>query len=266
MAPRSPLPLALVPPGLFDDDVAGSAAVDATASAPVQAARPNLAPARRLLVCALPDAITRQAIEHHGDAWSGLPRGRRTRPSRLHMTLLPTRWMLPAQADALLRELATVRFAPFTLDLFPARWRDLPVLHAPSRADAGAAVSESTREARRAIEALHLQLRIAMHRAGLGWTPASLVPHVTLARGASRARPPLDAPPLRWTIDQFWAVESTPYAFEYHRLRDFPAAPACSEARAPRVRAGATLAAPQHEPHDCDELFMGRKVGKFGLS
>ncbi|WP_157991454.1 RNA 2',3'-cyclic phosphodiesterase [Caldimonas tepidiphila] len=163
----------------------------------------------RLFYALWPEPPLREALLAHQRAWSWPPGVSLTRPERLHMTLhflgeLP-RALLPALAAAL-----PPAQAPFGMLLAqPVLWRGgLAVLLAP--------------EAPAALVELHSRLAAALHALGLPTETRPFAPHVTLARRAHQARPPLQFDPIPWTARGAVLVESVRPHGGYRVLAEAP--------------------------------------------
>lgn len=132
-----------------------------------------------------PDDETRALLQAHADGWDWPPSARRTRQERLHVTLHFIGDVTPARVPELRQALQVDRTAgELTLDR-PAVWPGgIAVLQAQSIPPEMAALHT---DLGRALQALDLPVESRPWR-----------PHVTLARKAFGAHPPIACEPVRW--------------------------------------------------------------------
>lgn len=172
-----------------------------------QPARP--AELARLFLALWPGASVRSALLDHQRQWSWPRRSSPVKADRLHLTL----HFIGAVERARIAEIAAglqVPSEPFELSLTRAEiWsRGIAVLGS-SEVPAG-------------LRQLHASLGEALRALQLPVEARQLRPHVTLARHAAAAIPPIEAPLLPWPIDSYVLVESTLAADgSYHLLRRY---------------------------------------------
>lgn len=165
-------------------------------------------PKARLFLALWPDDATRRTLAAWRDRWSW-PAGAAVVPDeRLHLTLHfigpVARERVPAVADAL-----AVPCERFTLELGEAEaWPRGLALLVPARTPPP-------------LAALHERLAQALQAAALPVEVRPFRPHVTLARHAAHAVPPVGGPACRWAVDGYALVESDQ---GYRVLRQWPAA------------------------------------------
>jgi 2'-5' RNA ligase len=166
-------------------------------------------PPLRLFLALWPPAVVAAGLQAHADAWKWAESARRTRPERLHITL----HFIGDVADpevAPLRDALRVPWAGCELALDRAQvWPGgIAVLEATS-------VPEPLRE-------LHATLGARLHARGVPVEARRFRPHVTFARKATGARPPDDAPPVRWPVGpEYLLVQSLPGGRGYVPLQRF---------------------------------------------
>jgi 2'-5' RNA ligase len=151
----------------------------------------------RLFLALWPEPGVRDALRDWRDAWSW-PRAAAPVPTpKLHLTL----HFLGNQPSAGLATLAdglAVPFTPFQLALGrPVLWPH------------GIAVLEPHTEPEPLLQ-LHAALSEALRGLGLEPEARKFRPHVTLARRANNAVPPLQGPPIDWDVRGYALVESRP--------------------------------------------------------
>ncbi len=162
----------------------------------------------RLFIALWPDPAVRSALAAWGERWQWNAGAKRVRAERLHLTLhflgdVP-RALLPAVKPAL-----KIPFAPFSLSLGRAAvWRG------------GTAVLEPDRIPLR-LRHLYDALGEALRSLALPTESRPYRPHLTLARGAGAALPPVQGPRLRWPVHGYALVESRPAA-GYEVLQAYP--------------------------------------------
>lgn len=166
---------------------------------------PPACPTARLFYALWPDASAREALQAQQRAWRWPDGVVLTPPERLHLTLhflgdVPIT-LRPELAEALPGEME-----PFELRLAqPALWNgDLAVLLAE--------------EASAPLLALHGRLQAALQGLGLPTGTRPFAPHVTLARAAQQAEPPVQPQPIAWTVRGAVLVESLRPQGGYHVL------------------------------------------------
>lgn len=149
---------------------------------------------KRLFIGLVPDRITQLAIQRHCRAWHW-PEGHvPTRFGRYHLTLHFLGDVGPGIERRLQHALGEVRLPPLQLELArPQVWRNHVAVLQPHD-DA-------------AVRTLQQTLATA---AGLAASDG-FKPHVTLARRAASARPPVDMRPITWQVRDFALVWSRQY-------------------------------------------------------
>lgn len=149
--------------------------------------------------------VQRQLLDHQ-NTWTW-PLGVRLTPAvNFHLTL-QFLGLVDAGAEArLVTELDQLSTEPFDLELI-----------APGTFDGGIAWLGPRRS--KCLWRLHQQVTIAVRRAGLV-APEEWTPHVTLARRATHATPPVSTAPISWQVKAFsllWSTEGT-----YRELASWP--------------------------------------------
>ena len=145
----------------------------------------------------------------HAQGWDWPASARRTRPERLHVTLHFI-GNVPAARVPELREALQVAWGP----------REL-VLDRPAVWPGGIAVLEAQRVPRE-WAALHSGLAEALRALDLPVESRPWRPHVTLARKAFGAHPPVQAQPVRWSgAPGYVLVQSLPGGRGYETVASF---------------------------------------------
>lgn len=154
-------------------------------------------PAVRLFLALWPDAQVREALVRSREAWIWPAGAALVRPQSLHLTL-HFLGAVPVAHLPRLRAGLAVPFQPFTLCLDRAAlWpRGVAVLQAEPSPDG--------------LLALHQALGLALQGLELPVEQRSLRPHVTLARHAGRALPPVQAQRITWPVSGYALVASMP--------------------------------------------------------
>ncbi|HEY1078089.1 MAG TPA: RNA 2',3'-cyclic phosphodiesterase [Fontimonas sp.] len=154
----------------------------------------------RLFLALWPNAAVRDACS---DAARSLrmrmqPSGRAIPPEQFHLTLTFLGNAVDAAAESRLRALlGQVRVSPFRLSLdYASCFRDgahwwLGCRHSPPE-----------------LATLHIQLRDAVHRAGITPDRARFVPHLTLQRDAGMLLPQTAVTPIGWDVESFTLARS----------------------------------------------------------
>jgi 2'-5' RNA ligase len=145
----------------------------------------------------------------HADAWDWPASARRTRPERLHITL---HFIGNVAADRLpeLRQGLQVQWDPGEL-----------VLDRPTVWPGGIAVLEAQRVPPE-LQALHAALGDALLVLDLPVESRPWRPHVTLARKAFGAHPPMSAEPVQWRAARVYVlVQSLPGGRGYEPMESF---------------------------------------------
>lgn len=163
----------------------------------------------RLFLALWPAPEVRDAVAAHADRWTWPAAARRTRPERLHVTL---HFLGPVAASRLprLRQALDVPWSGCALgfdhgEVWPG----------------GIAVLEAT-EVPPPLARLHAQLAQRLQELEIGVDARPYRPHVTLARRASGAQAPADAPALRWqAAARYLLVQSLPGGRGYEPLHAF---------------------------------------------
>lgn len=163
----------------------------------------------RLFLALWPDADTSAALQAAAAAWSWPAAARRTRPERLHVTL----HFLGAVDAARLRALR---------DGLAMRWKGCELeLDAPQVWPGGMAVVEA-RQVPAGLAALHDELGARLRALDIAVEARRYRPHVTLARKAFGARPPVPFVPVRWRSGPFFElVQSLPGGRGYEPVERF---------------------------------------------
>jgi RNA 2',3'-cyclic 3'-phosphodiesterase len=164
----------------------------------------------RLFIALWPDSAVRRDLAAWRDGWRWPRSATPVRTERLHMTLHfigdVERERVPELADAL-----QLPFDEFTLKFGRAvLWPH------------GVAVLEPDTVPVPLVE-LHAGLGAVLKRLALPVDARPFRPHVTLARRAAGASPPLGGPAITWAIDRYVLMESTlGVDGGYTQVRDFP--------------------------------------------
>ena len=169
----------------------------------------RVASAWRLFLGLWPPESVRAQLVAHACAWSGLEDARRTAPDRLHVTL-HFLGSVPTERLPLLQRALAGPGAGFEL-----------VLDRPRLWPGGLAVLEARRIPAPLAE-LHARLGEVLQRLEMPPDPRPWRPHVTLARRAQGARPPVATTPIRWTADgRYLLVRSLPGGAGYQPVQVF---------------------------------------------
>jgi len=161
----------------------------------------------RLFTALWPDPAVRTRLAATSDAWQWPPRARRIDAAKLHLTLHFIGAFPRERVDGLAAALATLEPAPTALRASRGEvWRG------------GIAVLLFGAEPK--VAALHAAIGGVVAGFGVALDPRPFSPHVTLARGARGAAPPLPPPELDWQASGFALVESAPGG-DYRVLRAF---------------------------------------------
>jgi 2'-5' RNA ligase len=151
----------------------------------------------RLFLALWPEPGVRDALREWRDGWTWPKSAAPVPTPKLHLTLHFLGNQPSASAAALAHGLA-VPFTPFQLALGrPLLWPH------------GIAVLEPHTEPQALLQ-LHAALGAALVGLGLEPEARQFRPHVTLARRANNAVPPLQGPPIDWDVRGYALVESRP--------------------------------------------------------
>ena len=163
----------------------------------------------RLFLGLWPSTEVHTALVAHAAAWDWPAAARRTRPERLHVTL------------HFLGNVESERVADLRTGLqVPWEGGEL-VLDRPTVWPGGIAVLEATR-IDPALMDLHARLAHALHALDLPVESRPWRPHVTFARKAFGAHPPLEARPVTWRMAPAYAlVRSLPGGQGYETVEAF---------------------------------------------
>jgi 2'-5' RNA ligase len=151
----------------------------------------------RLFLALWPEPAMRDALRERRDAWTWPKSAAPVPTPKLHLTLhfLGNQ---PSASVATLADGLAVPFTPFELALGrPVLWPH------------GIAVLEPHTEPEPLLQ-LHAALGEALVGLGLEPEARKFRPHVTLARRAGNAAPPLQGPPIDWAVRGYALVESQP--------------------------------------------------------
>ena len=166
----------------------------------------------RLFYALWPDDRTRARLAAVADALPQRP-GRRETTANLHITLLFLGSIAAAERDRLVTGTAAIVGTPFSLELDHCGWwRTARVAWlAPTRIPAP-------------LLQLASDLRQLAHAAGIRTDERPYRPHMTLARKVNRAPGHVEFPPVRWDIDGFSLLESSPggAGSRYRQLARWP--------------------------------------------
>jgi 2'-5' RNA ligase len=169
---------------------------------------PSSAPVR-LFLGLWPHTEVHAALVAHAAAWDWPPTARRTRPERLHATL------------HFLGDVEAGRVPQLRTDLRVAWEGGELVLDRPAVWPGGIAVLEATRTAPPLMD-LHSRLAQALRALHLPVESRPWRPHVTLARKAFGAHPPLPAQAIAWRVEPAYAlVRSLPGGQGYETVAAF---------------------------------------------
>lgn len=163
----------------------------------------------RLFIALWPDAATRAALAEWQRAWSWPERAAVVPPERLHLTL-HFLGNVPSQRRSALAEVLQVPREVIALEfglseIWPHGIAVLRPLAIPP-----------------ALARLHSALAPRVSGFGLALDQRPYQPHVTLARRAAGARPPPQAPSLRWQVDNGYVlVRSLPDNAGYEVLKRY---------------------------------------------
>jgi len=161
----------------------------------------------RLFTALWPDPAVRTRLAATSDAWQWPPRARRIDAAKLHLTLHFIGAFPRERVDGLAAALATLEPAPTALRASRGEvWRG------------GIAVLLFAAEPK--VAALHAAIGGVVAGFGVALDPRPFSPHVTFARGARGAAPPLLPPELAWQARGFALVESAAGG-DYRVLRAF---------------------------------------------
>ena len=151
----------------------------------------------RLFIGLFPDSAVRDQFSSWRDGWRWPRSATPVRSERLHLTLHFIGDVAPQRIPELAQALAAVAFAPFALRFGqPVLWPH------------GVAVLEPDAVPAPLLE-LHAALSSVLHRLALPLESRPYRPHVTLARRAAGATPPVQGPAIDWQIDRCALMEST---------------------------------------------------------
>ncbi len=163
----------------------------------------------RLFIGLWPPADVHAALLAHADGWSWPQAARRTRPERLHLTV------------HFLGEVAAGRL-PALREALALPWNGCElVLDRPAVWPGGIAVLEASAVPEQLVD-LHAALAERLRGVGGPVEERPYRPHVTLARKAVTARPPVRFAPLAWHAGpQYALVRSLPGGGGYETLQLF---------------------------------------------
>jgi 2'-5' RNA ligase len=152
----------------------------------------------RLFFALWPDEQTRQRLAEAADGFE-LPQGRRVPARNLHLTLVFLGNVEEAVEARLVEEAAAVRARSFALEFD----------HGGAFRGAGVAWL-APHECPPALSELVAQLRDLAARCGIATEDRPYRPHLTIARKLRRRPKRTQFDPIRWQINSFCLVASTP--------------------------------------------------------
>lgn len=153
----------------------------------------------RLFTAIMPAPTQREALDELRRSWLAPHIRPRPRAERLHLTLQFAGQCPAALVPQWLQALATLRFAPFEIELVRAeRWRDDLLVLCPQPSDALQGLYQAT---------LQLAQNVGVPVDKRAWRP-----HVTMLRGTPAALPVEVPRPLRWPVREVALVASYPTA------------------------------------------------------
>ena len=169
--------------------------------------------AARLFLALLPTDEVKAALASYAEQWRWPAGAQRYAAPDWHVTL-HFLGSLPRQRLDELRAGLALPVTPFELHLGQAElWPHGLAVLCPEVVPSG-------------LAQLHAALAQALARLGLRTDPRPLRPHLTLARHAQGAQPPLQRPRLDWPVAAYALMESTGIAAaRYHVLQSYPAQP-----------------------------------------
>ncbi len=172
-------------------------------------------PTRRLFTALVPDAGACTAIDAARRQWGGLPARVRPAAERMHLTLQFFDAVDAAHEAAWQAALATLRFAPFDVELDRAE-----LWHAPRDTIAVLRAAPSP-----PLAALHAATDALARTAGLAPDRRPWKPHLTVLRQAGQVVRARLGEPVRWRVHALHLVWSDLAArpASYRRLLSVPA-------------------------------------------
>lgn len=161
--------------------------------------------AARLFLALCPPQAVNDALVAHAMAWHWNAEARRYAPADWHLTL-HFLGAVPRERMEGLRTALAVPLRPFTLRFGqPLLWpHGLAVLLPIALPEA--------------LQRLYDQLGQRLRQLGLPTEDRAFRPHITLARGAVRARPPKQGPAWGWPVRGYALMESTGEAGQRYRV------------------------------------------------
>jgi len=171
--------------------------------------KPLTARTQRLFLALWPDAGVREQLAAHADQWLWPAGCMRYVPEDWHVTLHFIGDVMAEKVEAI-AACAAGPLQPFDLAL------DQPRLWARGLAVLGAS------EVPVALKMLHERLGQVLRELDLALDTRPYVPHVTLARHAEAAIPPMACSPVHWQVQDFALVVSTGLkASRYRVIRQY---------------------------------------------
>jgi RNA 2',3'-cyclic 3'-phosphodiesterase len=176
-------------------------------NAAINAAPPGTA---RLFLALWPDPTVRAALRQWRDGWTWPRAATPVHPDKLHLTLHFLGNIPVVRVPELVQGLG-LPLRPFELSFGQARlWpHGIAVLEPDADADPGPLLD------------LQASLGEALQRLAFQVEERQFRPHVTLARRANGATPPLQGPEIHWHVDRYALMESHPGA-GYSVVRSYP--------------------------------------------
>jgi 2'-5' RNA ligase len=154
-------------------------------------------PALRLFIALWPSDDVRGGIAQWQSQWAWPERAAVVPPERLHLTLHFLGDVAPQRVPELIYELKVVPTPRFELHFGrPELWPHGVAVLRPDNSPTQ-------------LRGLHARIGLALSKIGLPVEHRPYRPHVTLARRASGAKPPVQAPDLGWEADNGFVLVQT---------------------------------------------------------
>lgn len=149
----------------------------------------------RLFIGLWPDDAQRWEARAHQQLWRWPPQARPTPASKLHLTLHFIGEVPQSQVEPLMLAMPASFSAAELTFTHPALWRGGIAVLEPASVPAH-------------LQSLHAQLGLRLRQLGVALEARPWRPHLTLARQAQGAKPPVNPPPLHWRFAQLALVQS----------------------------------------------------------